>query len=354
MSQSNKDSKELSLKDIVLKTKSAIRYYKLKWLTISITAVSFGLLGIVISFLADKKYTATCTFVLQDASKGALSQYAGLASLAGMDVSGGGASDIFQGDNIIQLYQSRLMIEKALLQQANFNGKSEMLIDRYIDYNKLRQRWKKKDIDTINFIGDPEKFTRRQDSIITDIVNNINDKILDVEKLDKKLSIITVQVTFGDELFAQQFTNTIVATVNDFYIQTTTKKTYQNIVILQHQADSVKGVLNTSISGVANDIDAVPNANPDLLSLKVPSQKHQVDVQASGDIYAEIVKNLELTKISFLQEMPLIQIIDKPVLPLPEKHLGKIKGFILGLLLGGFSVLIYLTINKFYRNLMKQ
>lgn len=354
MNQDNNQPSQLTLKDIIVKIISAFKYYKSKWLIILIIAVVFGLCGVVISFFLKPKYIATCTFVLDDGNRGGLGQYAGLASLAGINMGGGSSSNIFQGDNILELYKSRLMIEKALLQKADFGGKNELLLDRYIDFNELRENWKKrKQNDTITFAGDPDKFSRKQDSIITDIVNLINLKVLDVEKLDKKLSIITVNVTFGDELFAKEFTSTLVQTVNDFYSQTTTKKTYQNIVILQHQADSVKAVINSSIGGAALDIDAIPNANPQLSSLRVPSQKRQIDVQASTAIYAEIVKNLEITKISFRQELPLIQIIDEPVLPLPKKSFTKAKCFILGIMLGGFLAILYLTFKKAYSIVMR-
>jgi hypothetical protein len=293
---------------------------------------------------------ANCSFVLDEDSKGGgLSQYAGLASLAGIDVSGGGGSGIFQGDNIIELYKSRLMITKALLNKSSFNGKDELLIDRYIDFNKLRAQWKEKNIGNITFNGDPEKFNRTQDSIINDLVETINKKVLNVSKPDKKLSIIDVQVSTTDELFSKEFTNVLVQTVNNFYIQTKTQKSNQNVQTLQKQADSVRSVLNSSISGVASASDASPNANPLLASLRVPSQKKQVDVQASSEIYGEVVKNLEVSKMMLRQETPLIQVIDSPILPLKVSKTGKLFGLISGILLGVLAsvfILVFLRIFK--------
>jgi hypothetical protein len=345
---SNQDSDEISIKDILLKVRSGIKYLKSKWLIILITGMVGGLIGLVYSIFKTPQYTASCTFVLDEGNKGGgLGQYSGLASLAGIDIGGASSSGMFQGDNILELYKSRLMIEKALLSDASFDGKSELLIERYISYNKLRSRWKEKDhIDGISFTGDPEKFNRKQDSIITGFVDLFNKKVLNVAKPDKKLSIIYVNITSNDELFAKEFTNKLVETVNNFYVQTKTKKTYQNVQILQRQADSVKKELNSSISGVASAIDAAPNANPALLTLRVPSQRRQVDVQASTAIYGEIVKNLEISKITLLQETPLIQVIDQPVLPLRTNKIGKIKGIIMGGILAAFMATVYLIVRK--------
>jgi hypothetical protein len=360
MSQGDQEKKinnedEISVSDILLKVRSGIKYLKSKWLTIFFIGILGGAIGLVYAIFKKPRYTAVCTFVLDEGSKGgALGQYAGLASLAGIDISGsGGAGGIFQGDNILELYKSRSMIEKALLSEATFNNKNELLIDRYANFNNLRTIWKEKDhIDSISFTGNPDNFNRKQDSIITDLVETFNKKILSVTKPDKKLSIINVEVTTGDELFAKEFNNKLVQNVNNFYIQTKTKKTSQNVQILQRQADSVKSVLNSSISGVASAIDAAPNANPSLLSLRVPSQRKQVDVQASTAIYGEIVKNLEISKISLRQEMPLIQVIDKPVLPLYKSYVGKIKGMILGFIIASILTLIGLIAGRIYKRLM--
>jgi capsular polysaccharide biosynthesis protein len=356
MNQSDKANKtepsdEISIQDILLKIRSGIRFLKSKWLTILIVGIMGGLAGLAYATFNVPKYTASCTFVLDEGNKGGgLSQYAGLASMAGIDIGGSSGGGIFQGDNILELYKSRLMIEKALLSEAEFNNRNELLIDRYISYNKLRIRWKEKDhIDTIAFTGDPEKFNRKQDSIITSLVNLFNKNILNVTKPDKKLSIIKVDVTTSDELFSKEFNNKLVENVNDFYVQTKTKKTYQNVMILQRQADSVKRVLNASIGGVASAIDAAPNANPAMLTLRVPSQRKQIDVQASTVIYGEIVKNLELSKISLRQEMPLIQVIDKPVLPLTKQKTGKLTGALIGMIFGLFfsiGILIFKRVLK--------
>lgn len=346
---------EMSFADLIIKIKSGIRYIRSKWLTILIVSILGALIGLSYSIYKKTTYKAVCTFVLEDAKGGGMGQYSGLASIAGINIGDGGGGGIFEGDNIMELYKSRSMIEKTLLVSCNFEGKKQLLIDRFIDGNNLRSK-KKEDgkLGQVDFNGNPDNFNRKQDSIITILVDLFNQKILNVSKPDKKLNIISVEVVTNDELFSKCFTDKIVQTVNDFYVQTKTKKAYQNVQILQHQADSVRMILNSSINGVASAIDADPNANPLLSTLKVTSQKRQVDVQANTAIYGQMMQNLELAKISLRQEMPLIQVIDKPVLPLPKTKLSKSFGFIAGLIMGLFlsvGVLVtkklILEINKF-------
>ncbi|QXV67474.1 lipopolysaccharide biosynthesis protein [Mucilaginibacter achroorhodeus] len=318
-------------------------YLKRKWLIIFVCGIIGGALALSYAIFKKNVYKAECTFVLQDGGSGGLGQYAGLASLAGINIESGD-DGLFKGDNIFELYRSRTMIMKTLLTEVNFQGKKEMLIDRYIDNNKLRKQWEKQKLGNIQFKGSPDKFSRLQDSLVTDIVKKLNKSDLSVVKPDKKLSIIHVTLKSTDELFAQAFTNQIVKNVNDFYSQTKTKKSKFNVALLQKQADSVKAVINSSISSAASSLDASPNANPQLLVLKVPSQRKQVDLQTSAAVYGEIVKNLEISKLALQKETPLIEVIDPPILPLESNKLGKkialVGGFAIAAILAAFVLVV--------------
>lgn len=245
------DADEISVRDILVKLINLKNYLLSKWLIILVFALIGAGLGFAYAIFKKPLYTAESTFVIDDGSKsGGLGQYASLASLAGIDVGGGGGG-IFQGDNILQLYKSRVMIEKALLSTVKIDGKDQLLIDRYIYFHQLKSKWNNNpQLSNITFSGKPENFNRKQDSIITNLVETFNKKLLTVTKIDKKLSIISVDVVDNDEIFAKEFNNKLVETVNNFYTQTKVKKSFQNVSILQKQADSVRRVLNNSISGI--------------------------------------------------------------------------------------------------------
>jgi uncharacterized protein involved in exopolysaccharide biosynthesis len=121
---------------------------------------------------------------------------------------------------------------------------------------------------------------------------------------------------------------------------------------LQIQADSVRRVLNASIGGVAAAVDANPNLNPAFQTLRVGSQRKQVDVQASGAIYQEIVKNLEMAKISFRNDKPLIQVIDEPVFPLKKESISKIKAILFGGIISVIFVVTYLLLMLYLKELL--
>lgn len=344
------DDDEISLKDLILKLQDWWRYLLSKWLIILIVGLLGGALGLIYSIYKKPTYVATLTFVLEEESKGGLGNLGGLAAMAGISVGGGGGG-IFQGDNILELYKSRSMLTKTLLNTSNTND--SLLIDRYITAHELREAWAENPkLSKIDFAIPQESFSLQHDSLIGLFVNNIKADYLKVSKPDKILSLIEVQVTTPNESFSKDFTEVLVQEVNDFYVETKTKKAVENLEIVQHQADSVRNELNAAIGGVASMADANPNANPARQVLRVPSAKRQVDVQANQAILTELVKNLEASKISLRRETPLIQIIDQPILPLKKERLGKAKSIVLGGLVSGFLIVLLLICIRMYKEVM--
>nr|WP_299354359.1 Wzz/FepE/Etk N-terminal domain-containing protein [Mucilaginibacter sp.] len=346
---------EISLKELILKIQEWWKYLLSKWVVIFIAGVIGGAIGLTYAFFKKPIYKAELSFALQDEkSGGGLGSALGLASQFGIDLGGGGAGGEFSGDNLLELMKSRSMVEKALLTTIPINGKNETLVEFYIDFNKLREGWKGKPEENIHFLPDADrsKFTLKQDSILGVFHNTLVTNNLTVDKLDKKLSIISLKVNSTNELFSKYFTEVLAKVVSDFYVQTKTEKSTKNVAILQRQTDSVRRALNGAISGVASSIDAAPNPNPSLQTLHVPSQRRQVDVQANTAILSELVKNLEMAKMSLLQETPLIQVIDRPILPLEKNRIGKLKAIIVGGILGLFLTVLIISIDRIVKRLM--
>lgn len=342
-----------SIKRLVEQVKGWRNYFQSKWKVVLLAGIIGAGLGIVYSLFKKPVYKAELSFALQDEKSGGgggLTNALGLASQFGIDLGGvGGAGGEFSGDNLLELMRSRSMVEKALLTTIKINGKNETLADFYIDFSKLREAWENKpDLANIHFLpgADRSKFTLTQDSVLGIFHKSLINNNLSVGKLDKKLSIISLKVNSINELFSKNFAEALASVVSDFYIQTKTKKSAKNVAVLQRQTDSVRRELNAAISGVASSIDAAPNPNPSMQTLRVGSQRRQVDVTANTAILGELVKNLEISKMSLLQETPLIQVIDKPILPLEKDRVSKLKGLVVGAVLAGFLTVLFLTIKR--------
>lgn len=361
-----RDDDEISIKELVLSFRKWCKYLYTKKYVIILLLIIGGILGYLFAHFSKPTFIATTTFVLEDEkSGGGLGNLAGLASIAGVDIGGGGG--IFQGDNILQLYKSRKILEQTLLTEISYDGKDELLIDYFIRINNKKEHWiKNTKLQKVKFFNDSVSSiesnnknglleNRLRDSLLGEVVIDINKNYLVVTKPDKKLSTIQVEVKSKDEVFAKLFNDELVKNVNQFYITTKTKKTLQNVRILQHKTDSVRDEMNGAIYRAVAVADATPNLNPTRQIQRVaPAQRAQFSAETNKAILAEMAKNLEISKMSLLKETPLIQIIDQPIYPLRIDKVGKIKATLMGAAVFSILALVYFIVKKVYKNLINE
>jgi hypothetical protein len=291
---------EITLKNVILQIQDWWKYLLSKWIIIFLAGIIGAVIGLTYAFTKKPVYNASLSFAMEDEKgSGGLGGALGLASQFGFDI-GSSSSGAFSGDNLLELMKSRLMVQSTLLAPIIINHKKQTLAELYISFNKLREKWSDDpQLRDIHFLpgANPVKFSLKQDSILGVFYGSLIKKNLSVDKIDKKLSIITISVNSENEVFSKYFTEILAKTVSDFYKEIKTKKSVQNVAILQRQTDSVRIGLNQALNGVATSVDNNPNANPALQILKVPSQRRQVDVQVNSAALTELVKNLEIAKI---------------------------------------------------------
>jgi hypothetical protein len=349
------ENDEISLKELIQKIQEWIAYLKTQWKLIIGIAALGGIIGFVYASFQKPNYLATTTFVLEeDKGGGGLGGAMGLASSFGLDLGGGGGG-LFTSSNIIELMKSRLVVEKTLLNPVQVAGKEISLADYYIQINELKEGWAKKPaLANINFPinVDRTKFSLEQDSILNGISSGLIKANLVIAQKDKKVSIISLTVKTESELFSKLFCEQLLKETSDFYIETKSKKSRLNVDILQRQADSIRAELNSAITGVATTSDNVYNLNPALNVKRTPSIRRQVDVQANTAILTQLVTQLELSKVSLRKETPLVQLIDRPILPLEKDKVGRLKSLILGGFLAGFLTVLYLVFGQLYRKMV--
>ena len=320
---------------------------------IIITSIFLSLV-LLYNFIKSPVHYARTTFVLDsESSSNSIGDIASLASLAGINASSFiDASSLFQIDNIQELYRSNSMIKQTLLTDSDFGNERSLLIDRLASNEKIDKKWDKLNVDFSSYNSKSNNL-RVHDSILNEVVKIIKEKYLLVDKPSRKTTILEIGFDHKDELFAKSFNENLVSIVNDFYFKTKTQKTGENLKILERQADSVKKVLDKSILFLAEKDQSIPNPNPLTKVSLVPYQKALVDVQANGAIYQQIVTQLELAKVTHRNNTPLIQIIDKPVLPLENSRLKLFECFVYGIFGGLFFSVLYYSFLRFYKSLIK-
>ena len=352
----NYDNNELSLSDLISNFKEITTFLKSKLKVIILGILIGSIIGLTIGWFEKPNYKATLTFAMEEDKGGSagLSGAIGLASSFGIDLGNNGGGGAFAASNLTELMKSRLIVEKVLFLPIKINNKTISILEYYIQVNQLGKSWNKSPIlKKVSFppYSNEKGLTKIQDSIIKNIYNKLIEKEnLSILQKDKKVSILSIEVTSKDEIFSKVFCENIAKDTSDFYIQTKSRKAKINSDVLQRQVDSVRNVLNKNINGYAEITDNLYNLNPTQNIKGVLSKKIQVDLTANTEILKQLTIQLELSKITLRKETPLIQLIDSPKFPLEKEKFGKLKSLIVGGIVSGVLITIFFTFIKFYRN----
>ena len=342
---------EIQLKDILIKLSEYKTYlFRKKFVIIAISGF-FLVLGIVFAISADKKYTAELTFVVegQQGSGGNLGAMSGVASQFGFDI-GSSSRATFSQNNILELLKSRGVVEAALMQNRKVNKTNDLLIEHYLYLNKIKDSWRKnKDIIPVSF---HEILTQDNDSVSGDVWRSIIEDKLVVELQSDDANIINLSYTSVNDEFAKVFVEALIEQMSEMYITYQTAQASNTLSFLNNRADSVfieLEIAEEEFAKVKDINQRIVKASGRLKELQLMRR-----VEVLSAMYLEIVKNLELSKLTLLNQTPIIQIIDKPILPLEVETKSITALGLLGAFLGGFLSLFFFIFRKLFKDALSE
>jgi len=344
-------NEEIQLKDILIKLSDYKTYlFNKKFIIIAVSGLFF-VLGIVFAIFSDSKYTAELTFVVEDQQQGggALGAMSGMASQFGFDI-GGSSSTTFSQNNILEFLKSRGVVEATLMQNRKVNKKEDLLIEHYLHLNKIKYFWKAdRDLTPISFHG---ILSQDNDSVSGDVWKSIIEDKLAVELQSDEANIINLSYTSVNDEFAKMFVETLIEQMSKMYISHQTAQTNNTLDFLSSRADSV--FLELEIA--EEEFAKVKDINQRIVkaSGRLKEMRLMRNVEVLNTMYLEIVKNLEISKLTLLNQTPIIQIIDKPILPLKEEIKSITALGLLGLFLGGFLSLVFFIFRKLFKDALSE
>lgn len=318
------------------------------WRMIFLASLLCMLLGMAYAWIKHTTYTARLSFVVEESKGSGGSIASALAGQFGFDIGGiGGTSGILAGDNVLELLKSQSLLKKTLL--SPYTDSNISLADRYAEVYGLKEKWKNdKEIGKqVSFSPKQNKPSRLEDSLLQSMMKRIGDKELSIGKPDKKLGFFELQVSTRDENLSMLICERLLKISTDFYIDTKTKRLSSNVLRLQRRADSLGVLLDKKTYSSAAANQGLLDANPAYSSPMVTAEISSREKFIQSTVYAEIIKNLEVSKTSLIQETPTVQIVDQPELPLKENKVKMLTagfvGFMIGLVL---STLLFSTLRK--------
>lgn len=298
--------------------------------------------GVLYYYVQAPKYKAACTFILDEKTSGG----GGLSSLAsqfGLNLGSlSGTGSMFAGDNILDILRSKKVVERVLLSPVEKQSSdTNTLADLYLQYTALKKQWKKNpSLAEINFHDTKEQeLTPLQDSVLNVIHERLIKKNLSAERTSKQGTIIKVEVTAPNAIFARLMTERLVNEASKLYLDIRIGTAQENIRQLQRRSDSLLLLLNNKsyTTAASQPLDVNPGVRTAVVPLEIATR----DKTVLATLYGEVTKNLEASKLLLSQQTPVIQVLDQPGYLLDDNK----KGLVVLLIFGSFvTVSVYMFV----------
>lgn len=339
---------DIKIKDILLKFVEYKFYIYRKKYIILLFSLFCSAIGLSYVFFSEDTYNAELTFVVEaDNGIPSSSALSGFANQFGIDF-GSVEGSTFSNNNILQLLKSRVVVENALFQSAKVNGKDDLLIEHYININDLRDEWSdNKMLNEFSFVNNNK--SRLNDSITNVVWSQIIEEDLVIDLLDVDATIIKLSYNCVDEDFAIKFVNALIKEMSKMYVQNRTARANNTLSFLQNRADSVERELAIAEQNYA----LVKDVNRRIIKASGRLKEIRLlrNVEVLQAMYTEIIKNLEISKVTLLNQMPIINIIDTPKAPILKTQKSKKTTVLICFILGFFLSIIYFVFRKFIKDI---
>ena len=336
------DKKTIVLGDVIESIKRFFGYLRSQFVLIALCGILGLVLPLIYRALQKPAYAASTTFILEEksATGGGL---AGIASQVGLDLGSlGSGSSLFTGDNILDIIKSRVIIEKVLLTPISGNS-GKTLADLYLEFSGMGEKLPA----PVSFASPSVTHTVYQDSVLYVMYDQIAKKNVSVDRLNKKGSIFKIITVSQNQVFSKNFAERLLKETTTYYVNVKTSTAAANVKRLQARGDSLLRVLNAKSYNAASFQILDPNVA--FKSMSVPAEVSSRDKSIVFSIYAEVTKNLEMSRIALVSQTPVIQLLDVPKYPLMDDRKSYLflgfAGLFAGLIVG-FFLCLYLYTDK--------
>jgi len=184
--------------------------------------------------------------------------------------------------------------------------------------------------------NDPPVLSRNE--LVVKAISALNEEILSFNK-DLKSTFSVIMVTAPEPLFAKELTEVVIAeleSLNRFYKSQTVS---EKISFIETRISSVKNELQASEKSLKDFNER--NRQISSPALQLDQERMQRDVEVQKEIYLTLKQQQELAKIEEIQKISIVQVLDKPQVPLgPSNKNLKLSVIIAGILGVGLGILI--------------
>jgi uncharacterized protein involved in exopolysaccharide biosynthesis len=272
-----------------------------------------------VQFIQAPQYVSWATVLLPSGGGGNLGGLAGLASQFGVNVPTGAQADLSSPSLFPELLRSRTFAEKILDKKFYTQefGKELSLLAIFTHGNN------------------PPKVGR--DILVTKALSSLNKTLKFNQDPSSKFSVI--KVTASEPVFAKELADASLAELEALNRLYKSQSVNDKTIFIANRIASVENDLKSS----ETRLKEFNEKNRQIASpaLQLEQDRRARDVEIQKGIYLTLKQQLELAKIEEVQETSIVQILDKPQVPLgPSNKNLKLKVLLAGIFGVGMGILL--------------
>ncbi|MBK8680804.1 MAG: hypothetical protein IPN31_02645 [Bacteroidetes bacterium] len=343
---------EINIGDLFKRVGEYRKYLLKKWWVILIFAIVFGYLLRFYVVWRPEHYIAHSDFSVKGVEGSSTSSLASLASSFGIGISTGSE---FTNDYFLGLIQSRRVIKNALLLKDTVQLKGEApRVDYMVNfYLEMYPRWSsRKKINDFKIIhGDINALSIYEDSVLSVIYDEIIDADLTVT-FNEEIGLNQLEFSSLNRDFSRIMANNLASDASEFYIYSQIDNEISTVSLIQDRADSVRLMMQVKEDALARSQDQ------SAFTVKAAGLLNQGrllrDIEILTLEYSTIYTQLELAKFDMRNKTPLISVVDSPNIATIKEKEQKITFLIIGIILGTFLSVVFLSIRKYYKDTLAE
>jgi hypothetical protein len=344
-------SDEVSFRDIILTIREYSREVLRNWFWLLAFILPISGFLLYKAFAAKPEYVASLTFLV-NGNEGSSLGIAAIAGKLGLDGLGGKGTNL---DKITDLSKSRRIVQSALFQRVEIDGVDDFFANHLIRERELHKTWA---TDTSGLKGflfknrDYGKFNRTENSALLRLYDILSGKAgIFSCSFAKTSEMLTLNLTTTNETLSIELLKTIFDELGDFYVEKTVTKEAKTYKVLKEQSDSIKRLARSREAAAASFDDTQRGLI--LNQSKLPSEQAKKEALIYNTMYAESQKNLAIAGFALESKAPYIQEIDMPLAPIEPERKSKKMAVILGVLIGGFLGVLFISLRKKIRDSLR-
>ncbi len=318
-------------------------FFKRYFLVLVVAAIAFGILGVAISFLLKKRYTAQ-TILLPELGSSRNSSFFSMALGAGADPSGKLVPELYP--NILSTVPfGQYLLKVPVVDQDNVSyaslesfmkrDSSQSFLSRLLSFGSKKSEKPalkpKTDTGILSFTMEQERLVNAAKGLVQATVGATD-------------GIITIESEMTDPVVAAMLVSASEKYLIEYVTNYTVSKTTQQVEFLQKRVEEAK----KRQQGAEYALQAYRDShrNTFLNVARIEEQRLQAEYVLSQAIYSDLSNKLEQFKIREKEEKPVFKVLEPVRVPLSKSSPKRLFIGIIFSVLGIFVTLSYIIFFK--------